>query len=202
MRNGGVVTSTPRARRRGRPKAIDATDTKRHIIDTAYRLFYRHGIGSVSVDAVIAEAHVSKAGLYYHFGSKEHLAADVLKMRSRLILQDLHERLAKNVPSGLHCLADVVARYMSNPERRGDLFLNTIVEGFQSRMCREICLDHQRQLMECIRDCVSPSLPTAIASQALLVVYGMIVRDQIDADEHIIEHGRILLQEIARRANA
>lgn len=202
MHTGGTLASTKHARRRGRPKAVDATDTKRCIIETALRLFYRHGVGLVSVDTIIAEAHVSKAGLYYHFSSKEQLVAEVLRLQSRLVLETLQERLSANPSSGLQNLIDAVAHYMSNPERRGDLFVNTIAEGFPSQICRNICLEHQRHLISCIREFAMPSLSQAAASQVLLVVYGMIVRDQIDANVDVIEHGRTLLHKLAQHPDA
>lgn len=202
MRKSDLMKPLARTRRRGRPKAVDATDTKRRILDTAFLLFYRHGIGAVSVDAIIDAANVSKAGLYYHFSSKEQLAAEVLRQHSHRVLENVRTHLSGNPSPGLGDLADMVARYIANPERRGDLFVNTVVEGLPSKAFRDICREHQRQLIECIRNCISPALSPAIAGQALLIVYGMIVRDQIDADECLIEQGYSLLHDLARRTDA
>lgn len=51
-----------------RPSARD------RILDTAFRLFYAHGIRGVGVDTIIAEAGVAKATFYKHFPSKDELA--------------------------------------------------------------------------------------------------------------------------------
>lgn len=57
--------------------------THERIVDAAARLFYSHGIGSVSVDAVAEAAGVTKRTLYNHFRSKDDLAAAYLEARDQ-----------------------------------------------------------------------------------------------------------------------
>lgn len=59
------MTDTPNDRR--------ATDTRRRLLDSAEALARRLGPGNLSLDAVAAEAGVSKGGLLYHFPSKVKL---------------------------------------------------------------------------------------------------------------------------------
>src|SRR3989442_15520716 len=46
---------------------------RERILDTAFRLFYAHGIRGVGIDAVVAESRVAKATLYKHFPRKDDL---------------------------------------------------------------------------------------------------------------------------------
>src|SRR5947207_15195498 len=55
------------------------------ILAAADRLFYHHGIRAVGVDAVAAEAGVSKRTLYNYYASKDDLIAAYLVARFRHI---------------------------------------------------------------------------------------------------------------------
>jgi AcrR family transcriptional regulator len=63
--------------------------TRRHIVRTAYRLYYRDGFASVGVDDIAEAAGVTKRTLYYHFESKQTLLAAVLDSQSELILEQI-----------------------------------------------------------------------------------------------------------------
>ncbi len=51
---------------------------RQDIVDAAVKLFSEHAYGDVSMDAVAAEAGVSKRTVYSHFTSKEALFAEVM----------------------------------------------------------------------------------------------------------------------------
>jgi AcrR family transcriptional regulator len=53
------------------------------IFDTACELFYRHGIRSVGVDAIAAEAGTNKMSFYRSFPSKDELVAQYLREQQR-----------------------------------------------------------------------------------------------------------------------
>jgi AcrR family transcriptional regulator len=53
------------------------------IFDTACELFYRHGIRSVGVDAIAAEAGTNKMSFYRSFPSKDELVAEYLREQQR-----------------------------------------------------------------------------------------------------------------------
>ena len=50
-----------------------ATDTRRRLLDAATAVVRRDGARAVTLDAVAAEAGVSKGGLLYHFATKRQL---------------------------------------------------------------------------------------------------------------------------------
>lgn len=69
----------------GRPK--DAAK-RTAILEAAKRLFPRHGFERVSMEAIAAEAGVSKLTVYNHFGDKETLFVEAVKARCRVDVPD------------------------------------------------------------------------------------------------------------------
>jgi AcrR family transcriptional regulator len=93
------------------------------ILAAADRLFYRKGIRAVGVDAVAAEAGISKRSLYDTFPSKDALVAAYLRQRIRPF-PDSDE------PPALQVLAlfdQLKARFESG-EFRGCPFVNAVTE--------------------------------------------------------------------------
>lgn len=52
--------------------------TRARIVDSARRLFNRHGFGDVSIDDIMAAAGLTRGGFYNHFGTKDELYAAVV----------------------------------------------------------------------------------------------------------------------------
>lgn len=56
------------------PRIVKSAPARRdELLDTAQRLFARHGYDGTSVNRIIAELGISKGGFYHHFESKEDL---------------------------------------------------------------------------------------------------------------------------------
>jgi AcrR family transcriptional regulator len=53
-------------------------DVKKRIVQSARRLFNRHGFGGVSVDQIMAGAGLTRGGFYSYFESKSELYVEVL----------------------------------------------------------------------------------------------------------------------------
>jgi TetR/AcrR family transcriptional repressor of mexJK operon len=71
---------------RGRPR--DPERCKR-ILDAATHYFSVHGLERASVEAIAAEAGVSKMTVYSHFGSKEGLFEAVIRERTEPVVGDV-----------------------------------------------------------------------------------------------------------------
>ncbi len=72
----------PGGRRQGRPRSARAQDA---VLQAAGRLLVERGAAATSVDAVAAEAGVSKATIYRWWASKEELLVDAVdRMRGEL----------------------------------------------------------------------------------------------------------------------
>ena len=53
--------------------------TRDRILDRAFRLAGRHGVGGVTLGTLAADLGLSKSGLFAHFASKEQLSLEVLR---------------------------------------------------------------------------------------------------------------------------
>ena len=69
----------------------DRHTTKDRILQSAYSLFYREGFARVSVDAIAARANVTKRTVYYHFQSKDDIAAAALEAQHRYLVQQYQQ---------------------------------------------------------------------------------------------------------------
>src|SRR5262249_11702797 len=67
-----------------RPMPRDARQTRRRILDAAYREFRRKGFVRVNVDEIAAASRVTKRTLYSHFRSKDELLAAALEAQIEL----------------------------------------------------------------------------------------------------------------------
>ncbi|MEN9903531.1 MAG: hypothetical protein RLZZ555_96 [Pseudomonadota bacterium] len=74
--------------RRGRPRDPERS---RRILEAACNHFYAHGMERASVDAIAAEAGVSKMTIYSNFGSKEGLFEAVIQERTDRVMGDSAE---------------------------------------------------------------------------------------------------------------
>src|SRR5262249_42307870 len=71
--------------------------TRARIVESARRLFNRHGFEQVSIDQIMAGAGLTRGGFYHHFGSKDELfaarsAVSRRVTRSRLMRRRLNRR--------------------------------------------------------------------------------------------------------------
>ena len=73
-----LLTGKNRTRRRG-AAARDPERTRERVLQAAFRQVYRSGFQSAGLDAILAEAGVTKGALYYHFGSKEALGYAIVE---------------------------------------------------------------------------------------------------------------------------
>jgi AcrR family transcriptional regulator len=68
---------------RGRPRDPERS---RRILEAAQRHFYEHGLERASLDAIAADAGVSKMTVYSNFGSKEGLFQAVVRERTETVV--------------------------------------------------------------------------------------------------------------------
>jgi AcrR family transcriptional regulator len=60
------------------PPAEDHRDRRRAILETAARLICEKGYEGTSIQDIAAACHLTKAGLYHHIRSKEHLLLEIM----------------------------------------------------------------------------------------------------------------------------
>lgn len=105
--------------------------TRDRILGAANKLFYREGIRAVGVDAVAAEAGVTKRTLYYHFRSKDDLVAAYLAARDQpnlALFRRWFEETRGDLPTKVGSIFHHLARSARHPKWRGCGFLRTSAE--------------------------------------------------------------------------
>jgi AcrR family transcriptional regulator len=105
--------------------------TRERIVAAANRLFYRDGIGRVSVDAVAEEAGLTKRSLYYHFKSKDELIAAYLDYRDLPNLRAFRRWFDEADGSAADRIAAIfgkLAEAAAQPKWKGCGFLRTSAE--------------------------------------------------------------------------
>ena len=96
---------------------------KERILDAADRLFYSQGIRAVGVDAVAAEAGISKRTLYNHYASKDELITAYLVRRGAQVATPEGPALEQILG-----VFDNLASWFGSKRFRGCPFVNAMAE--------------------------------------------------------------------------
>jgi len=111
------------------PRSSD--QTRRRILDGAYRLFRRQGYSRVSMDEIAAAAQVTKRTLYYHFESKDQLLARVLEDQHLLAVaafRTFGDRLSGSPRAIIDGLFRELAVWADRPRWAGSGFTRLVIE--------------------------------------------------------------------------
>jgi len=169
-------------------KQSDASARQR-LIAAAARLFCRHGINAVGVDAVVAEAGTAKATLYKAFGSKERLVEAVLEQEGRRwrnwFLSGLDAGEALPVER-LRRIFPLLEDWFSQEHFYGCPFINAVGEHDKSddRM-RRLTLEHKQTVLARIEDLAAQAGaqdPRRLSHQLCILMDGAIVVAMISRD--------------------
>jgi len=97
---------------------------RERLLDTAGRLFFRHGFQAVGIDRILAESGVAKMTLYRHFPSKDALIESYLERADGQFWAWAEAALArgKTPEDKLRSLFDAVGRLATSPECLGCVF--------------------------------------------------------------------------------
>jgi AcrR family transcriptional regulator len=105
--------------------------TRRRILDAAYRLFRRKGFARVSMDDIAAETGVTKRTLYHHFESKDALLGAVLEAQQGLALaafKTFGDRMAGSPEQMIAAMFEQLAIWSDTPRWAGSGFTRLVVE--------------------------------------------------------------------------
>src|SRR6185503_15959776 len=126
---------TPPKPQRGRPRD---PERGRRILEAAQTHFNEHGLERASVDAIAAEAGVSKMTVYSNFGSKERLFQAVVRDRTATVVAGVPGAGALDPDQPEKALLAIGARFLALA--RGDALgaLRSVygVAGAQPEACR------------------------------------------------------------------
>ena len=121
---------------RGRPRD---PERGRRILEAAQKHFNEHGLERASVDAIAAEAGVSKMTVYSNFGSKEQLFQAVVRDKTATVMASVQSAGVLDPDQPEKALLAIGARFLALA--RGDEALGTLrsiygVAGALPEACR------------------------------------------------------------------
>jgi AcrR family transcriptional regulator len=130
---------TPKPQR-GRPRDPERV---RRILEAAQRHFNEHGLERASVDAIAADAGVSKMTVYSNFGSKEGLFQAVVRDRTATVVADAPGTGALDPDQPEKALLAIGARFLALVRGDGLGALRAVygVAGAQPEACRAFYKD-------------------------------------------------------------
>jgi AcrR family transcriptional regulator len=104
---------------------------RERLLAASDELFYRDGVRTTGIDAIIEKAGVAKGSLYYIFGGKDELVAAYLRGRLERWRQlvEAAQTGADDPDAKILAVFDAIADYVSLPEYRGCPFHNAAAEA-------------------------------------------------------------------------
>jgi len=170
------------------PKKNDqAAGSKRdQLIDTALRLFARHGYRATGIDTILAEAGVAKMTLYHHFKSKDELIVAALRRRDADWREWFVARVAKRAATPrdrLFAVFDVLEEWFRNKDYHGCSFGQAATEFRDPKHAvHKMASEHKQQMLAYFRELAAAAGakdPKLLAQQMDLLVEGAIIHMEV-----------------------
>lgn len=159
------------------------------IMQAADRLFYSKGIRAVGVDAVAAEAGISKRSLYDTFPSKDALIAAYLRGRA----QPLPDSSLPPAEQALALFDQLHARFVQG-DFRGCPFVNAVTEladdCASAREIASVYKQERRQYLARLLGLAGAAEPDTLAGQLALLFEGAIASMLIRQDAAVATQAR------------
>jgi AcrR family transcriptional regulator len=173
---GESATATPRGEARER------------ILDTAFRLFYAHGVRGVGVDTIVASSGVAKATLYKHFPGKDDLAVAYLDRVDGLWRGQLQAAATAAGPSPraqLVGMFDALVAACQQDDYHGCAFINAAAESVPGSSVHLRAVEHKAAVRAWVRDMAEQAHahdPDALARALTLLLDGGLAEGVLDGD--------------------
>ena len=162
---------------------------RQELIETAIKLFSKHGFHGTGIDRIADEANVSKKTMYHHFRSKEELILAALRQHDGLFRNHFMKAVnqtSDNAYDRLLNIFDVAHAWFSGKEFYGCMFINAIGEYSEpNTSIRQVCKEFKRSMIGYIEELAGQaelSNPHEIASSLGLLLEGSIVTAQVSGD--------------------
>ncbi len=164
--------------------ASKAEQTKRGIIDAALRLAAQIGLEGLSIGVLAEVTHMSKSGVFAHFGSREELQISVVREYFTRFERDVFMP-ALALPRGLPRLRGLFANWMrqvAHEIQSGCIFISGAVE-FDDRTSpvRDALEQSIQTWFAAVRRCVAIAIdeghlrPSVDPKQVVFEIHGLIL---------------------------
>ena len=159
----------------GQDQRPDDDALRAKVLETAFRLYYAHGIHAVGMDTLRAAAGISLKRLYGLFPSKESIIEQVL-LRQHGIWNALVEDAvdASDPRQRLLAIYDMLARWFDQDDFRGCMFINSFGElGAEAPRVAEIVRAHKAGFQARLAELVAEAgAPASLAPQLAILAEG------------------------------
>ena len=158
-----------------------------HLVETATKLFCKHGFRATGIDTVLAESGVAKKTLYNHFRSKDELIIASLQKRDEDFMNFARDGIEKYAPAQegdprmarVLALFDALSDWAMGADFNGCTFINASAE-FPRREdpIHVACVNHKKLVTQFIEELIAElPLPDSrqSARQISLLIEGAIV---------------------------
>ncbi len=163
-------------------------EARERILDTAFRLFYAHGVRGVGVDTIIATSGVAKATFYKHFPSKDELAVAYLDRVDELWrgqLRDAAEAAGPDPRAALVGMFDALLTVCKQDDFHGCAFINTAAESAPGSPVHARTVRHKAEVRAWVGDIAvraGARDPAALARALTLLLDGALAEGVLDGD--------------------
>ena len=89
--NRPAAVARPDARNDSRARRYDPAETKQRVLAAAHMLFSTKGFASTGTADIAREADVSEGSIFYHFGSKKALLAELGVRHGRMMIEAMEQ---------------------------------------------------------------------------------------------------------------
>ncbi len=168
------------------PPSRRPSAARQRILDTAFRLFYAHGVRAVGVDRIIAESGVAKATLYKHFAAKDDLVLAYLDVVDETWTGQLRAAAAAAGPRPADQLVgifDALDRACRRDGYRGCAFINAAAESEPGSPVHARTLAHKDGVRSWLRDLAQTAgaaNPDRLARTLTLLLDGGLASGSLD----------------------
>ena len=171
-----------------RASATPPGEARDRILETAFRLFYAHGVRGVGIDAIIAESRVAKATFYNHFPSKDDLAVAYLGRVDELWRAQLANAAAAagaEPREQLVGMFDAVVAACRQGDYHGCAFINTAAESVIGSAVHARAVEHKATVRAWVRGIAQRAGakdPDRLARELTLLLDGALAEGVLAAD--------------------
>ncbi|MBY4675325.1 TetR/AcrR family transcriptional regulator [Marinobacterium arenosum] len=184
-------------------------DKRQQLVETAFALFYAHGVAAVGINQILQASGIAKKTLYHHFSSKEELLAAVVAYRDERYYDWLASRLAaaRNGIEVVEALFDALDDWFNDrvdalTDFRGCFFINVCGEyGDPEHPVHRQCQSHKLRVVQLIADRLQPLAiddrqRLALSESICLLKEGATVQAHVQNDLGAAQRGKQLARQL------
>jgi AcrR family transcriptional regulator len=174
-------------------------DTRKRIVDTAAKLFYKQGYNSTGINQVIKEAEVAKASLYQHFPSKEDLLIEYLKIASAVTNEALQAAVNKQKTPRAKVLGlfDFLLDSTKQNAYRGCNFLNIAAEiPKDNTKIKSIIKKQKNHIRSLFAEILKPAGKEQLADEIYLLFDAALVSSKVYEDRWPVKTARKVVEKL------